>query len=334
MTTADKITTSAEALAVARELAGSIAATAVARDRGRTPPHAELAAIDRSGLLGIAVPAAYGGPDLPRSTVVEVVRILAAADPAVAQQLLAHFVVTQAIIGAPEVDRIFADVLADGRVGNATVERTTKRSIDRETRVTRSGEGTWLLDGVKYYATGSLDAAWIAVAALDDDGHPATAFVRPGDRGVTLDLADWSGFGQRASFSGTVRLARVPVELVLQEGPPPAEVPPLVLGAYDQALHAAIDIGIAGAALADGAAFVRERSRPWFEADVERAADEPHVRRRFGELTTRLHALEALLEHGARLVDETVRDPARWKYVHIGNHLLNGVAPPRLGVLY
>ncbi|TQS46206.1 hypothetical protein [Cryptosporangium phraense] len=58
--------------------------------------------------------------------------------------------------------------------------------------------------------------------------------------------------------------------------------PPLVLGAYDQALHAAIDIGIARAALEDGAAFVRQRSRPWFESGLDAAADEPHVQRRFG----------------------------------------------------
>ncbi|SHM62970.1 SfnB family sulfur acquisition oxidoreductase [Cryptosporangium aurantiacum] len=395
------LATPAEALAVARELAGRIVQTAAARDRERSAPHEELAAIDASGLLGIAVPAAHGGPDLPRSTVVEVFRILARADSAVAQQLLAHFVVQHAISGLGDTapaPRIFADVLAGGRIGNATVERTTKRSVDRETRVRKQPDGTWRLDGLKYYATGSLGAAWIAVAALDDDGYPATVFVRPGDAGVTLRLEDWSSFGQRASFSGTVRLEGVVVdaELVLPEGPPPEELPPLVLGAYDQALHAAIDVGIARAALEDGAAFVRDRSRPWFESGLDQAADEPHVLRRFGELTTRLHALEALLERGARLVDEalaapeltdentaaatlavaeakalaqelapeiasgifelagtsatdeahdldrhwrnvrthSLHDPARWKYVHIGNHLLNGVNPPRLGVLY
>ena len=25
----------------------------------------------------------------------------------------------------------------------------------------------------------------------------------------------------------------------------------------------------------------------------------------------------------------TLHDPVRWKYFHVGNHLLNGVAPPR-----
>jgi alkylation response protein AidB-like acyl-CoA dehydrogenase len=48
----------------------------------------------------------------------------------------------------------------------------------------------------------------------------------------------------------------------------------------DAALHAAIDIGIARAALEDGAKFVRTRARPWQEAvdaGIERADREPHV---------------------------------------------------------
>ena len=184
---------------------------------------------------------------------------------------------------------------------------------------------------------------------------------------------------------------------VIDEGPDPDPVtaPPAVLGAFDQALHAAVDIGIARAALEDGAEFVARRSRPWFEAGVDNAADEPHVVRRFGELTARLYALEALLEQGAKLVDaareqpeltresaaaaslkvaatkalaqefaveiasgvlelagasategtyaldrhwrnvrvHSLHDPARWKYVHLGNHTLRGTYPPRLGVL-
>src|SRR6185312_5192258 len=81
------------------------------------------------------------------------------------------------------------------------------------------------------------------------------------------------------------------------------------LGAFDQALHTAVDVGIARAALEDGAEFVRTRSRPWFEAGVDRAAEEPHVIRRFGELTARLYALEALLAHGARLIDCALTEP-------------------------
>jgi alkylation response protein AidB-like acyl-CoA dehydrogenase len=336
---------------------------------------------------------------------VEVLRILSRADSAVGQLLLSHFVLAHAIRGLGDNDpapRIYADVLAGAQLGNATVERGTRTSADRLTTVARHDDGTWVLNGTKYYATGTLGATWIAVAAripATEPSHAATVFVRPEASGVTLNLDRWSSFGQRGTASGEVVFDHVEVEdaFVVDEGPDPDPVtaPPAVLGAFDQALHAAVDIGIARAALEDGARFVTTRSRPWFEANVDNAADEPHVVRRFGELTARLYALEALLAHGARLVDDalaepeltresaaaaslqvaaakalaqefaveiasgifelagasatdrghaldrhwrnvrvhSLHDPARWKYVHLGNHTLHGTKPPRLGVL-
>jgi alkylation response protein AidB-like acyl-CoA dehydrogenase len=385
MTTTESTTpvlaSSDEALAIAHALAADIAAGAVERELTGAWPEEQLRQVGRSGLLGITVPVSHGGPGLTHATAVEVLRILSQADSAVGQLLLSHFVLAHAIRGLDGTDpapRIYADVLAGAQLGNATVERGTRTSADRLTTATRQQDGTWLLNGTKYYAT---------------------VFVRPEDSGVTLNLDRWSSFGQRGTASGEVVFDRVAVEdaFVVDEGPDPDPVtaPPTVLGAFDQALHAAVDIGIARAALEDGARFVTTRSRPWFEANVDSAADEPHVVRRFGELTARLYALEALLAHGATLVDDalaepeltreaaaaaslhvaaakalaqefaveiasgifelagasatdggyaldrhwrnvrvhSLHDPARWKYVHLGNHTLHGTKPPRLGVL-
>ncbi|KUI25373.1 acyl-CoA dehydrogenase family protein [Mycobacterium sp. GA-2829] len=399
------LTSTAETIAVARSVAAEIAAGAVDRELQGVWPEAELRRVAESGLLGIIVPERFGGPDLPRSTAVEVLRILSEADSAVGQLLLAHFVLNAAIAGLGDTEpapTIYRDVLAGAHLGNATVERGTRRSVDRSTTVARRPEGGWVLNGTKYYATGTLGAGWIAVAARiegTEPSHGATIFVRPTDPGVTLNLDRWSSFGQRGTASGEVVFDRVSVEepYVIDEGPDPdpATAPPSVLGAFDQALHAAVDIGIARAALTDGARFVTTKSRPWFEAEVESAADEPHVVRRFGELTARLYALEALLAVGSARIDEaltepeptreaaasaslqvaaakalaqefaveiasgvfelagasatdrayaldrhwrnvrvhSLHDPARWKYVHLGNHTLRGTLPPRLGVL-
>jgi alkylation response protein AidB-like acyl-CoA dehydrogenase len=246
-------------------------------------------------------------------------RILSQADSAVGQLLLSHFVLSAAIqglAGADPAPRIYRDVLDGAQIGNATVERGTRTSVERLTTVTRRDDDTWVLNGKKFYATGALGATWIGVAARIPDtepSHGATVFVQPADPGVSLNLDRWTSFGQRGTASGEVVLDQVVVddEFVIDEGPDPDPVtaPPSVLGAFDQALHAAVDIGIARAALEDGARFVTTKTRPWFEAGVDSAAEEPHVVRRFGELTARLYALEALLARGAGLIDEALAAP-------------------------
>src|SRR5262245_26250700 len=84
------------ALAAAHSVAADIAVGAVQRELDGTLPTEQLRAVAASGLLGIIVPAEHGGPDLPRSTAVEVLRILSRADSAVGQLLLAHFVLAAA----------------------------------------------------------------------------------------------------------------------------------------------------------------------------------------------------------------------------------------------
>lgn len=401
------LSTEQQALATADALAAELAAGSAERERSGASLLPQLRQVAESGLLGVVVPAEHGGPGLSAAVKVEVLRRLSRGDSAVGQLLLSHFVIGQAISGLGRqqpAPRIYADILAGAQLGNASAERGTQTGLDRHTTVTPRGDGTWVLNGTKYYATGALGAKWIAVAAVvaGREGETATVFIRPDQDGVTLDLEQWSAFGQRGTASGEVRLADVVVddELVIEEGaaPDPVDGPPSVLGAYDQALHAAVDIGIARAALEDGAEFVRTRSRPWKEAvlaGVTRADEEPHVVRRFGELTARLYALEALLAHGTALVDEglaeaelsrdtaaraslqvagakalaqeyaveiasaifeltgtsgtdsaanldrhwrnvrthSLHDPARWKYVHLGNHTLHGTRPPRLGLV-
>jgi alkylation response protein AidB-like acyl-CoA dehydrogenase len=83
---------------------------------------------------------------------------------------------------------------------------------------------------------------------------------------------------------------------------------PQTYGAFAQVLHAAIDAGIARAALTDAARFVREKSRPYPDADVDRAADDPLVVHAFGEVELNVRAAEALLAEAARAIDRADGD--------------------------
>ncbi|MGV8321305.1 SfnB family sulfur acquisition oxidoreductase, partial [Pseudomonas aeruginosa] len=70
-----------------------------------------------------------------------------------------------------------------------------------------------------------------------------------------------------------------------------------------------IDAGIAQAALDDAQAFVRERSRPWIDAQVERASDELYSIAEVGRLQIELHAANALLEKAGQVLDEVAARP-------------------------
>jgi SfnB family sulfur acquisition oxidoreductase len=304
----------AEAITIARDYAASIADGVIDRDRAGVVPLAELAAFDASGLLGITVPAEHGGGGLPATALAEVIRSIAAVDPAIAQVPQAHFLFVDvlSVWGSPEQQRrLFGSVLAGGRLGNAQAERGGQHAQDLKTRIYVSDDGIRLA-GRKYYCTGAITSRWIGVSALDWDGHLVLAFVERDAPGVTVD-DDWDVMGQRATVSGTATFENVPVDPVLVVPYEKAFQVPQQLGARSQLVHAAIQTGIAGGALRDAEEFVRTTARPFFEATrggwADRAGDDPHTIARFGRLATRVRAAEALLASAAATLDEVTRRP-------------------------
>lgn len=79
------IRTHAEAVAAARALAAQFAEEAALRDREGFLPLEEIDRFSQSGLWAITVPEAYGGAGLSFVTVVEVLKIVSAADPSLGQ---------------------------------------------------------------------------------------------------------------------------------------------------------------------------------------------------------------------------------------------------------
>jgi alkylation response protein AidB-like acyl-CoA dehydrogenase len=69
------------------------------------------------------------------------------------------------------------------------------------------------------------------------------------------------------------------------------------------AIVVAIDIGIARAAINETVRFVKTRSRPWIDANVESASQDPLTIYQIGELHYQLHAAEALMARAAAKVD-------------------------------
>ncbi|PZW71616.1 SfnB family sulfur acquisition oxidoreductase [Pseudomonas sp. URMO17WK12:I1] len=304
------LTSDADALEAAHTLARAAEAGVTQRDRERRLPWELVERFTASGLGSIAVPRAFGGPQLSYVTIAEVFRIISAVDPALGQIPQNHFGLLgllHAAASPAQQQRLFASVLAGWRIGNGGPERGSKHTLDIQARLIER-DGRRLLSGEKFYSTGALFAHWVTAKALDEQGRPWLAFIQRGRPGLRI-VNDWSGFGQRTTASGTVLLNEVHVDEDNLVPLWPLTEKPSIQGAFSQLIQAAIDLGIADGAVRDAIAFVREKSRPWIDAKVERAGDDPYVIADVGRLQIELHAAEALLHKAARVLDETAAAP-------------------------
>ena len=307
------ITSAADVVAVARRLSDQFAVEAGARDAARELPHRQLQALKDAGLLALTVPAAYGGVDAPATTVAEVFRLIAHADPSLAQIPQSHYTFLEALRlqGTPAQQAFFYGIVrAGGLLANAQSERGPHPVNVDTTTLTPADSGDFVLRGRKFYCTGALFADWVVVRASLADGSTeaptsstpkALAFIRRDAAGLEI-VDDWDGMGQRTTASGTVVLddVRVPDAQVVPFSPIFAE--PTTFGARAQLVHAAIDVGIATGALAEG---IRQaaKARPHFEAGVATTAEDPTLVQVAGEAVVTVRGAEALLAEAARRID-------------------------------
>ncbi|WP_420343210.1 SfnB family sulfur acquisition oxidoreductase [Paenirhodobacter sp.] len=387
------IRTETEALDAADRLARDFARGAAARDRDRILPWEELERFSASGLWGITVPREQGGAGVSAGTLARVIARIAAADGSLAQIPQNHFYALEVLRsgGTAAQQALFGGLALKGlRFGNALAE-IGARDFKRRTRLSREA-GRLFVDGQKFYCTGAIYAHWIPTLVVDDAGVQQMVFIPRGAPGVSV-TDDWDGFGQRVTGSGSVRFERVAVE-------PDWVIPfqasferPTPIGPLAQIMHAAIDLGIGQGAFAETLPFIRERARPWLDAGVASAAEDPLTLEGLGGVAVKLRAAEALLARAGRAVDaaiaeateasvaeaslavaaaraastqagllaasklfeytgtsatqaednldrhwrnvrvHTLHDPVRWKYHAIGNHVLNGINPPRHGAI-
>ncbi len=166
-----------------------------------------------------------------------------------------------------------------------------------------------MLDGEKFYTTGTLYAQATWTAALLD-GEPHWALVPTDAPGVSV-TDDWDGFGQRLTGSGSVGFenVRLPASAVARFAP--ADSAETVDTRVFQHLYLlAVLVGVGRAALRDAVAFVRGRSRTYGVQGASSPAEDPVVQGVVGDLAKRSFAAEAALEAGARALQAARDAPA------------------------
>ncbi|KAF1047548.1 acyl-CoA dehydrogenase family protein [Xylophilus sp.] len=298
MTATDAATPSDEELfAVFVPVFDRIAEGAVERERERRLPYEEVRRLRDAGLGRVRVPKKYGGLGATLPQLFRLLVRLGEADPNLTQIFRAHFGFVEGRLHDDEEDsrrRWLARVAAGDLFGAAMAERA--EAVDNPVKGSQDGDH-WVIDGEKFYCTGTLYADWIFVSVRD--GEDVTSLAVPATAPGVTRIDDWDGFGQRLSASGTTRFdnVRVPEEYVLRRfrrGERGREGS-YITGLYQQ-VHLANLAGIARAVLRDAVANVKGRTRSFGVSGKSSPADHPAVQRVVGRLSSLAFSAEALVE--------------------------------------
>lgn len=289
--------------AVARQVAGTLAADALARDRANKQPFAEVQLLREAGLLELLVPAEFGGAGGHFETAFEVIRILAAADGSISQLLAYHYINQSGIaFYAP------AEVQADWwrrTVAGSWLWGDSVNPVDPNLVLTREGDG-YRLNGAKRFSTGSGVGEVIVVNAEVEGSGELLAFVVPREAEGLRIVDDWDYLGQRLSASNSLEYRNVRIEPSDVLGPVTDEPVATLLTPGIQLAFANFYLGIAEGALARGRQILLGRTNAWFLSQAETYSQDVVFQRTVGELKARTAAVAALAEKLGRRFDQVL----------------------------
>ncbi len=289
MSTEDLIRREAEALAV--KLRGG----AIARDRNYEAPLEVLEMFASSGLLGRAVSPKYW------PALLDVTAELASSDASVAELFAVHagalaVVAVRAL--EPLRQRVLAEVAVGGWLGG-TLDVGLAGSGRDAFSLRPVAHHDSVLEGPAQLIIGPPSSRWLILGV--GDVRPYWTAPVPVLLAELIEPIKGGGEANYAPFG--LRGAAHPISrsgaLVTVRGrvlePAADSDDETRLLAFVQALASAAHLGIAKNALDEGVEYVQRHARPWIDANVNTAAEDPLTVRRYGELVSRVHALQEML---------------------------------------
>jgi alkylation response protein AidB-like acyl-CoA dehydrogenase len=299
-----------ERLARLPEIVAALRRDDPAAERDRVLQYEAVASLRRAGVLGLRVPAEFGGPGGKVRDVLSTVIQIGRGSSNVAQAVRSHFGFSERLLSnratPEEREEWFPRVHTGIVVGNAITDRAGRAPSSADTKVLPDTTGVLRLNGYKFYSTGTLFADVIAVSALDAEGRDVQAII-PADRAGVELFDDWDGFGQRTTASGGTRFTDVEVH--------PTEVITVSDGArlghataFLQLHLASVAVGIAYAVFDDAVDYVRTKARPASHSVADTADTDPFVLQAVGEISADAASGEAIVLAAADAIDRLVDD--------------------------
>ncbi|WP_374487678.1 acyl-CoA dehydrogenase family protein [Zoogloea sp.] len=289
-----------EALAARfRPIFARIAEGAVERERRRQLPYEQIEWLKKAGFGAVRVPREFGGGGASVPQLVHLLIELAEADSNLPQALRGHFAFVEDRLNAPPSPQrsLWFKRFVEGElVGNAWTEIGDVKIGDVITKVAPGPKGQWLLNGEKFYSTGSIFADWIDTYAQRTDNGAAVIAVVNTHQPQVQQQDDWDGFGQRTTGSGTSRFQDAVVEAdhIYDFS---------TRFKYQTALYQlvllAILAGTGRAVLRDASRAVRERTRVFSHGNAPRVAQDPQIQQVVGQISALAYAAEATVLRSA-----------------------------------
>lgn len=290
-----------DAVAAARLVASTAPFRAAAQDRDDGFPSEDVADLARLGLLAAPIPAEAGGTGLGDEpgacALAEVLRLVGYGSLALGRLYEGHVNALQLVAthgDAAQRARLFADARAGHLFGVWNTEPPDNGLVLRE------AEGGLQLGGVKTFASGAGYVTRALVTARRD-GVPGTLMlVMPLEHGTRADLSAWQSQGMRASATGTLDFAGLPVrdEDILGEPDSYSRQPAFSCGAWR---FAAVQLGGIEAVFDAWRAHITRTGR----------GGDPHQLARLGEGALALEGARNWVKRGAETVSDGILPPER-----------------------
>ncbi len=297
-----------------RDVIAAIGERTNASIRGGEYPHAAIDLVRQSGLGALRVPTALGGGGCTLRELFATIMDLAAVAPDIPHILRSHFwFVEDRLRSAESAERtMWLERIVRGDIfGNAVTEIGGSAAVGTwimKTTLTPSGDGH-VLNGRKYYVTGSLYCDWVRVHASNPDGGTVICIVPTDREGVILD-DDWDGIGQRFTGSGTGIFENVAVSELevlhaasaFASSDEPGDVDEdavaadaYIVGQQVQLILTAIIAGIMRNTATDAVAHIRGRGRTYSHASAETAPADPLLQDIVGRIASLAMAAESII---------------------------------------